>query len=54
MLGISHLQDIDLGIAMSHFEITARESTLQGEWKVMPDAPKEKYLEYIVSWLSEN
>lgn len=54
MLGISHLQDIDLGIAMSHFEITARELTLQGKWKVMPDAPKEKNLEYIVSWLSEN
>ncbi len=54
MLGISRLQDIDLGIAMSHFEITAREQALPGRWKMMPDSPQEKNLEYIVSWLSEN
>ena len=54
MLGISHLQDIDLGIAMSHFETTARELTLSGAWKVMPNAPKEKWLDYIVSWRSED
>ncbi|HDQ03802.1 MAG TPA: nitroreductase [Deltaproteobacteria bacterium] len=53
MLGIAHLQDIDLGIAMSHFEITARELTLPGRWKIIPDAPKEKNLEYIVSWQSK-
>jgi nitroreductase len=53
MLGISHLQDIDMGIAMSHFEITARELTLPGAWKVMPEAPKEKSFAYIVSWRSE-
>jgi hypothetical protein len=39
---------------MSHFEITARELTLPGKWKVMTDAPKENNLEYIVSWLCEN
>lgn len=54
MLGISHLQDIDLGIAMSHFEITARELTLSGRWEVMPDTPKEKNLDYIASWLNKN
>jgi nitroreductase len=54
MLGISHLQDIDLGIAMSHFEITARELTLPGRWKVMPYAPKDKSLDYMASWLNEN
>jgi len=54
MLGISHLQDIDLGIAMSHFEITARELMLPGRWKVIPYAPKDKSLDYVVSWLSEN
>lgn len=53
MMGISHLQDIDMGIAMSHFEITARKLTPPGVWKVTPDAPKEKNLEYIVSWRSE-
>jgi hypothetical protein len=54
MLGIAHLQDIDLGIAMSHFEITARELALPGRWEVIPEVPKAKYLEYIVSWLSDN
>lgn len=54
MLGISHLQDIDLGIAMSHFEITARELTLPGKWEVMTNAPNENNLEYIVSWLNGN
>ena len=50
MLGIVHLQDIDLGIAMSHFEITAREQGLAGIWQVDANAPKETSLDYIVSW----
>ena len=50
MLGISHLQDIDMGIAMSHFEITARELALSGSWEIMSDAQTGKKLEYIVSW----
>jgi nitroreductase len=54
MLGIVHLQDIDLGIAMSHFEITAREQGLAGIWKADKNAPKEKSLDYIVSWQAEN
>jgi nitroreductase len=47
--GVS-LQDIDLGIAMSHFEITAREQGLAGIWQVDTNAPKETSLDYIVSW----
>ena len=54
MLGISHLQDIDLGIAMSHFEITARDQGLAGIWQVDTNVPKEKSLEYTASWLCEN
>ena len=50
--GVS-LQDIDLGIAMSHFEITAREQGLAGIWQVNTNAPKETSLDYIVSWQSE-
>ena len=50
MLGIFHLQDIDMGIAMSHFEITAKDQGLAGSWKVDTNAPKEKSLDYIVSW----
>lgn len=50
MMGISHLQDIDLGIAMSHFEITARESRLNGKWTIRPEAPEGKTPGYICSW----
>jgi len=50
MMGITHLQDIDLGIAMSHFEITAREMGLNGTWLIKKEPPQENTREYIVSW----
>ncbi len=50
MLGIVHLQDMDLGIAMSHFDLTLQESGIKGKWLVDPNHPKEKSLEYIISW----
>ncbi len=49
-LRLVSLQDIDMGIGMSHFEITAREQGLAGIWKVDPNTPKETSLDYIVSW----
>jgi nitroreductase len=46
------LQRIDMGIAMSHFELTARELGLGGRWEQM--APCSSFLpertEYIQSW----
>ncbi|MGD0021149.1 MAG: nitroreductase family protein [Smithellaceae bacterium] len=53
-LRLVFLQDIDIGIAMSHFEITAREQGLAGIWLVDTNAPKETSVDYIVSWQSEN
>ncbi len=53
LLQLVSLQDIDMGIAMSHFEITAREQGLSGKWQVNTNAPKEKSLDYIVSWQSD-
>lgn len=47
--GVS-LQDIDMGIAMCHFELTARESNITGKWIVDGNAPKTGSLDYIVSW----
>lgn len=50
------LQRLDMGIAMCHFELSAREAGLAGEWKVLPAAPDIGSLpertSYIVSWLS--
>jgi hypothetical protein len=54
MMGIAHLQDVDLGIAMSHFDLTLQELGVKGKWLVDPNAPKEKSLDYMVSWQAEN
>ena len=47
------LQNIDMGIGMCHFELTARERGLTGSWNIsdprMPSGGKE----YIVSWLAD-
>lgn len=50
---VADLQRIDIGIAMSHFELTARELELDGGWQVSDpkiDLPDE-YTEYSVSWI---
>ncbi len=50
---VADLQRIDMGIAMCHFELTARETGLNGSWVVsdpriqVPDA----HTEYTVSWV---
>ncbi len=52
LMGMGALQDIDLGIAMSHFELTAHEQGISGKWQISVNAPKTSSLDYIVSWLS--
>jgi len=47
--GIS-LQNIDMGIAMCHFELTAKEAGLKGNWNIENNGPATEGLEYIVSW----
>jgi hypothetical protein len=49
--GVS-LQDIDMGIAMCHFEVAIRELNQRGHWKIL-QAPQQRVLEYIVSWVGE-
>jgi hypothetical protein len=44
------IQDIDIGIAMSHFELTAREMGIAGKWRISGKAPPVSSLDYIVSW----
>jgi nitroreductase len=49
---VADLQRIDIGIAMSHFELAARELGLEGSWQIhdpkieLPD----EHTEYSVSW----
>ena len=44
------IQDLDMGIAMNHFEFTAREMGIAGKWKINENVPRQNSLDYIVSW----
>jgi nitroreductase len=52
LLGIADLPRIEIGIAMCHFELTARELGLEGQWEVQEPALQKPGgpLEYIVTW----
>jgi hypothetical protein len=51
-LKIADLQRLDIGIAMCHFELTARELGLRGKWVLNePDIEKPiRLIEYSVTW----
>jgi nitroreductase len=52
LLGLEDLQRVDAGIALCHFELTARERGLAGRWTVRrppPDVPDEM-TEYSATW----
>ena len=53
LLRLTDLQRVDLGIAMCHFELTARELGLAGRWVIEdPNLAKPNdRTEYIVSWI---
>jgi hypothetical protein len=55
LIRIADMQRIDMGIAMSHFELTANELGLRGEWQVRePGIEKpDEQTEYTVSWVGE-
>ncbi len=44
------LQEIDLGIAMSHFDLTVKELGLQGTWLRENDARVIQSWDYIATW----
>jgi nitroreductase len=50
---IADLQRVDMGIAMSHFELAAEEKGLEGSWKIVePEAkPAAEGMEYSFSWV---
>jgi hypothetical protein len=51
-LGVADIQRVDLGIAMCHFELTARELGLPGQWQLAePALAKPALTEYTVSWI---
>jgi hypothetical protein len=54
LLRLEDLQRVDMGIAMSHFELTAGELGLKGTWVIRePDIEKpDRMTEYAASWES--
>jgi len=49
------IQRVDMGIAMCHFELTALEEGLRGEWVIQKEKPAlegAEKLHYIASWLA--
>jgi nitroreductase len=54
VLRIADLQRVDLGIAMSHFELVARERGLGGSWAVRdPGIPLPgRDAEYVATWVA--
>jgi nitroreductase len=48
------MQGLDAGIALCHFELTAREAGLKGKWEILStDEIPETNFEYIVSWIAD-
>jgi hypothetical protein len=45
------IQNIDMGIAMCHFEVAARESGLSGYWEDREPDLDARGAEYVVSWM---
>jgi nitroreductase len=52
LIGAADLQRIDLGIAMCHFELTAREGGLRGSWTRIDPGLRitEKNTLYVATW----
>ena len=48
------LHMVDMGIAMSHFELTLNENGIKGFWKKETNHCKQENLEYIASWVMNN
>jgi hypothetical protein len=55
ILGLCDLQRLDMGIAMCHFELTANELGLKGEWILEDelDQDPDALTTYVVSWKSQ-
>jgi len=50
MMGKLRLQLVDMGIAMCHFEVAARELNLPGAWHTKQDGPPIAGLQHIACW----
>ena len=51
-MGLFDMQKNDIGIAMCHFELTAKELGLKGEWINIKEKNKINDLEYLITWVT--
>ncbi len=53
MMRLADLQRVDIGIAMCHFDLAARQLSLHGKWELQEPSIErlDKLCEYIVSWV---
>lgn len=51
MTGEIRLQEVDMGIALCHFELAAQELGIQGSWKEAKPPFDAGTWEYVVSWV---
>jgi len=56
LINSADLQRVDLGIAMSHFELSAREQGLRGTWHKQDPGISlpDPLIEYSITWREEN
>ena len=47
------MQKNDLGIAKCHFELSASELGLKGQWKILSNIATDADWEYISTWCCE-
>lgn len=50
--GNNNFNKIDIGIALCHFHLTAKENGLDGEFKILENRLESKY-NYVISWISK-
>lgn len=48
--GKVEMNQIDIGIALCHFQLSAKEKGLKGEFKVLDNKDSEKF-KYLISWI---
>jgi hypothetical protein len=52
LFGVADMQRLDIGIAMSHFEMTGIELGLKGNWELQDPGivPQQGTVEYVATW----
>ena len=55
MIKRKNIKNIDIGIAMCHFDLTCKEKGIKGEFKIVNPHISQipKHYKYIITWIKE-